>query len=87
MNLNLTALESRYDGHALVGFANLFGANHHVRMIRVQEGDDVCPFTDAPEVIHDWFEDAQKMWEGAYERFSVPGFEGKFVMFIFPFAI
>lgn len=80
-------------GYLLNGHVQFFGAYHHVRFFRVNDrpADEkaewlVQPPDDAPAVVKELFEDAQKMWDGAYSTMSIPGLPGLWVMLIFPFA-
>lgn len=76
-----------FDGNVVHGNIELFGAWHHVRLIRVREDEMVQPFDGVDPQVKEWFDDMQKFWDGAYERCTVPGLPGKYVMFIFPCAV
>ena len=82
-----TQLYDEANGHLYRGHVKIFNASHHIQLIRVQEGDDVAPFPDAPQEVHDAFRDMQSINEGAYDRATVPGLEGQFVVLIYPFAV
>lgn len=80
-------------GYLLNGQVMLLGGWHHVRLFRVNDkpADEkaewlVQPPDAAPAEVKEMFEDAQKMWDGAYHTIQIPGLPGLYVMLIFPFA-
>jgi len=74
-------------GHYWLGRTELFGATFHVDLIRVVEDEhgvqDVPE--DADEVVHEIWDDMQAFYDAAYHTVSVPGLDGRFVMFVYPF--
>ncbi len=81
--IRLNDAEAKYELH---GHVKLFGAYHHVKFIRVKEGDIVEPLDDCPDHTREIFEDIQRLNEGACHRCTLPGIEGQWVMVIYPFA-
>ena len=90
MNIDLrTTIERLYpefNGQAYYGHVKIFGAYHHIRLIRVKDGEIVEPPDEANETVKEWFDDMQKMYDGAYHTVTVPGLPGCYVLVIFPFA-
>jgi hypothetical protein len=74
-------------GHYWLGRVELFGAMFHVDLIRVVEdadGDQDVP-KDAGKVVHEIWDDMQEFYPAAYYTVAVPGLDGRFVMFVYPF--
>ena len=86
--MDIQRINDDYNGNVLNGQTVIFGTDHHVRMVRVKEGpfDDIEPLDDAPDEVKGMFEDMQGVYEGAYHTIEIPGREGRYVLFIFPFA-
>ena len=74
------------------GWVDLFGASHHVDMVRVADPDgrdadgyfDVHP--DADYDVRQVFDDMQAYSDGPYQTVTVPDVEGRWVVFIHPFG-
>lgn len=91
MNLKLTGkisdLSTEEDGHLAAGIIELFGVDHHIRLIRVRELKGLIePYSAASEIVWDLFRNAQAFYEGAYHPVEVPGLPGYYVCFIFPYT-
>ncbi len=80
---NIRSLE---EGHLLKGIIYLFGVPHHVDMVLMSDDELTEPFKNAPEVVHDIFESMQNYYEGAYQTVEVPGYPGRYALFVCPFA-
>ena len=78
-------------GHLVTGTVRLFGANHHVRFVRVRGTPDagpdlIEPLPGAPDGVKALFAEYQKFNPGAWSTCTLPGYEGRWVMVLYPFA-
>jgi hypothetical protein len=81
-------LDSEFDGYAYSGSMEINGTWHHVRCLRMKdEGHLIEPDESAPHEVRQWFNDAQQMWDGAYQTITLPGVVGRYVLLIFPHAV
>jgi len=76
-------------GNFLLGRVELFGVLFHVDLIRVVR--DEFGFQDVPEdsddVVHEVWDAMQTYTEdAAFQTVAVPGLDGEFLMFIYPFG-
>lgn len=77
------------DNHFHVGKVTLLGTDFHVGLVRVEIDDDdglQGPSLEAPPFVHEAYDDMQRYYDGVYQTVEFPGLEGRFVMFIHPFA-
>ncbi len=94
LHLPAAAVKLRDDwpGYCYQGVWDVFGASHHVRLIRVKDATPedpdpmVEPPDDAPAAVKALFQDGQNYYDGAYECVTVPDLPGRYAMFVFPFA-
>jgi hypothetical protein len=79
---NLHPLEP--DEAALKGTIEILGASHHAWFIQVEETNDGIEAVNDP---HGRLDDViEQNGDGNLETVSVPGFAGKYVLSIYPFA-
>ena len=74
------------DPGLLTGVVGLFGRNFHFTAVRVavRNGSQEPCFND--ESCREWFDSMQEFYDGVYEACEVPGFDGEWAVFIYPFA-
>lgn len=74
------------------GSVELLGASHHVDAVRVADPDgrdeagyfDVHP--DADHDVRQAFDAMQNYYAGPYQTATIPGVEGRWVLFVHPFG-
>lgn len=77
------------DGHVWLGQAVIRGASFHCQFVRVvtdeESGEQGVP-PDATDDTRRTFEDMQAFYDGVYETVALPGVDGRFAAFFFPFC-
>jgi hypothetical protein len=75
--------DTREDGCNLLGTVELLGQLHHIGAIRVREtGGIQGPMADEDEGI---FEDIGRLYDAAFATVEIPGFAGRFVVYMHPY--
>ena len=80
---NLTAIGSEEPDNYL-GRVTVLGVEHHVQLIAVREGEDVCQ--EAVSDPYDRLVDVYRLNDGLLHTIRVPGLPGEYVMVIYPFG-
>lgn len=86
VNTTIENLSDTHNGQCYQGTVRFFGVYHHVRLIRVKDGNIIEPEDDAAELVKACFADMQRLYDGAYHVVTVPGLPGRYALCIFPFA-
>lgn len=93
MNLKLEITKEPEDvdgtGNRFLATVEIFGVSHHLEFMRVEEvpnEDDGEPEQRPvdPE-LQQSYEDLQRVFDGVYETFTLPGQEGRFIAYMVPF--
>lgn len=67
----------------------VFGREHHIECIRVVTIDNVMEaWTDGGKNYNaDRFDALQKLYEGYYQTVKIPGHDGDWVCYMFPYSL
>ena len=77
-------VSSAKDGSRLLATVTIFGADHHLELIRVSVDDEGGQYADNEEYEDDYC-GLQRLHEGKYQTFEVPGFEGAYIAYMVPY--
>lgn len=73
------------NGDRLLGTIEVFGASHHLELIRVDEDEEGAQQA-ANEEYDRMYDDLQQLYPcQKFETFAVPGFEGRYIAFMHPY--
>jgi hypothetical protein len=73
------------NGDRLLATVEIFGADHHLELIRVVEDEE--DGSQSPENLEyqGTYDDLQAVYSGTYQTFEIPGFTGRYIAFMTPY--
>ena len=73
------------DGSRLLGTVEIFGASHHLELLRATEIEEEGQ-TFENEECREHYDDLQTLYSAdKYETFEIPGLEGRYIAYMVPF--
>lgn len=73
------------NGDRLLAAVQIFGADHHLELIRVVEDEEDGEQSPENPEYQGTYDDLQALYSGKYETFEVPGFPGRYMAFMTPY--